>query len=255
LAACERSANLIHRMRCLAILGFLDLSLDDPAAARGHLARVAELAASAECVDPGVVRFRGDEVEALVALGRLDEARTVLEEFESRAGSLGRRSARAAAGRCRALLLAAGGDHAGAVAAAEAALVEHEGLPIPLERARTLLVLGTLQRRAKQKTAPRASIGEALDVFERLGASLWAQRARAELARVGGRPGAPAALTPSERRLAELVSEGYSNKQIAAALFVTPKTVETNLSRLYVKVGVHSRTELNHRLGRGQLKL
>jgi ATP/maltotriose-dependent transcriptional regulator MalT len=255
LAVAEHSGNLLHRVRCLAVLGFLDLSLGDPAAADRHLAAAAQLAASAGCADPGVLRFLPDGVEALVALGRLDEARALLDEFESRAGSLGRVSALAAAGRCRGLLYAAGGDLTGALASLEAALVEHEHLSIPFERARTLLVIGSVLRRAKRKTAPRASIGEALSVFERLGTSLWAQKARAELARVGGRPGPSVGLTPSERRLAALVAEGHSNKKIAAALFVSPKTVETNLSRLYGKVGVHSRSELTHRLGQGHPNL
>jgi DNA-binding CsgD family transcriptional regulator len=202
-----------------------------------------------------VLRFLPDDVEALVALGRLDYAQTLLDEFESRARSLDRPSALAAAGRCRALLFAARGDLPGALASLEAALVEHERVPIPFERARTLLVLGATLRRAKRKTAPRAALEEALAVFERLGAPLWVQKARAELARVGGRPGPAAGLTPSERRLAELVAEGHSNKQIAAALYVSPKTVETSLSRLYGKLGVHSRTELAHRLGPGQPKL
>jgi DNA-binding NarL/FixJ family response regulator len=78
---------------------------------------------------------------------------------------------------------------------------------------------------------------------------LWAARTRGELARIGGRTASGDDLTATERRLAELVREGLSNKQIAAALFVTPKTVSTQLSRVYAKLGVHSRTELVRRLG------
>jgi DNA-binding CsgD family transcriptional regulator len=243
-----RSGNLLHRIRFLAVPGFIDLSLDDPAEAYGFLGPAAELAGAAGCVDPGVLRFRPDQIEALVRLGRVEEAHAVLEEFHERARSLDRLSALAAAGRCRGLVLAACGDLDGAVASLEVAVAQHARVPMPFDRARTLLVLGATLRRAKRKTAPRRSLAEALADFERLGTRLWADKARAELARVGGRPPAGLGLTPSERRLAELVAAGRSNREIAAALFVTPKTVETGLSRLYGKLGVHSRTELTHRL-------
>lgn len=78
---------------------------------------------------------------------------------------------------------------------------------------------------------------------------MWAERATAELGRVGGRPPGSGALTTSERRVAELVAEGLQTKQVAARLFVSPKTVEGHLSRIYGKLGVRSRTELAHRLG------
>jgi DNA-binding CsgD family transcriptional regulator len=248
LALAVRSGNLLHRIRCLAVLGFVDLSLDEPKLAYGHLEAAAGLAVGTGCVDPGVLRFPPDQIEALLRLGRLEEAGHVLEDFQERARSLGRSSALATAGRCRGLLLAAEGDLEGAVASLEEAVAAHELVPMPFERARTLLALGSTLRRAKQKAAPRASLTEALVDFDRLGTPLWGQKARAELARVGGRAPAGTLLTPSERRLADLVSEGRSNKEIAAALFVTAKTVETSLTRLYGKLGVHSRTELVHRL-------
>jgi DNA-binding CsgD family transcriptional regulator len=251
LAVAERSGNLLHRIRCLAVLGFVDLSLDDPEAACGYLEPAGRLAIAAGCVDPGVLRFLPDEVEALTALGRAEQGGRLLDEFEARARALDRASALAAAGRCRARLLAHHGDLAGALASLERAMVQHERVPMPFERARTLLALGATLRRARQKAAPRAYLAEALDVFERLATPLWAEKARAELARVGGRSPAGVDLTPSERRMADLVAEGRANKEIAAALYVTPKTVETSLSRLYRKLGVHSRTELAHRLAQG----
>jgi DNA-binding NarL/FixJ family response regulator len=117
---------------------------------------------------------------------------------------------------------------------------------MPFDRGRTLLALGEVQRRAKQKRAARVSLEAALATFEELGAKLWAEKARAELARISGR--APAGgLTPTEQRIAELVAEGGSNKEVAAALFVTVKTVERNLTRIYEKLGVRSRTELASR--------
>ena len=98
------------------------------------------------------------------------------------------------------------------------------------------------------KRPAREALERALAGFEQLGARLWADKARAELARVGGRPPATGELSETERRIAALAAEGRSNKEIATALFVTPKTVGTQLSRIYRKVGVHSRTELARRL-------
>jgi DNA-binding CsgD family transcriptional regulator len=150
----------------------------------------------------------------------------------------------AAVGRCRGLLAAARGDIDSGLAALHAALAEHQRVSMPFDLARTLLVLGATRRRARMKRPAREALQQALAIFEELGARLWAERARAELARVSGRPAPTGELTPTERRIAALAAEGRSNKEIATALFVTPKTVGTQLSRIYRKVGVHSRTEL-----------
>ena len=104
--------------------------------------------------------------------------------------------------------------------------------------------------RARRKRAARETLEAARERFDDLGAARWSERAAAEVERIGGRGPATDALTPSERRIVELVAEGGSNKQIAATLFVTPKTVETHLSRIYAKLGVHSRTQLLSRLGK-----
>jgi DNA-binding NarL/FixJ family response regulator len=100
------------------------------------------------------------------------------------------------------------------------------------------------------KRPAREALEQALAMFEELGARLWAEKARAELARIGGRPPATGDLTPTEQRIAELAAEGRTDKEIAAVLFLTPKTVGTQLSRIYRKVGVRSRTELAGRLRR-----
>ncbi len=114
---------------------------------------------------------------------------------------------------------------------------------MPFDLARTLLAAGAARRRAKEKRAARDAIGAAVETFERVGAAVWLRYAQGELARVGGR--VPSSdLTASERRVAELVAEGLRNKEVAAALFVTEKTVEATLSRVYVKLGVRSRAEL-----------
>jgi DNA-binding CsgD family transcriptional regulator len=115
---------------------------------------------------------------------------------------------------------------------------------MPFELGRTLLAQGQLRRRAKQKRAARESLQEARQVFERLGAPLWAERATAELARIGLRPPAPLGLTPTEKRVAELAAAGRTNREIAQTLFLSVHTVEDNLRRVYGKLGIRSRTEL-----------
>ena len=130
------------------------------------------------------------------------------------------------------------------------ALEHHDRIAIPFDRARTPAPLGATYRRNKQKAAARKTLDEAVAEFERLGAALWAKEARAQRARIGGRAPSGGKLTPTEHRVADLVVEGLSNKQVAAALFVTPKTVETQLSRIYAKLGIHSRAQLARRLAR-----
>jgi DNA-binding CsgD family transcriptional regulator len=139
----------------------------------------------------------------------------------------------------------------GAVAALAGALELHEGVPIPLELGRTQLALGSALRRARQRRAAREALESARDTFAALGARVWGGRAEAELHRLGGRPPSAGALTPTERRVAELVCRGLQTKQVAAALFVSPKTVEGHLTRIYGKLGVGSRTELAHHLADG----
>jgi DNA-binding CsgD family transcriptional regulator len=119
---------------------------------------------------------------------------------------------------------------------------------MPFERARTLLALGTIHRRAKQRREAREALEGALGTFGGLGARLWAEKARAELAAIGGRPAATGHLTPTEERVARLAAAGRTNREIAEALFLSVRTVETHLSRAYHKAGVRSRTELGFAL-------
>jgi DNA-binding NarL/FixJ family response regulator len=128
-------------------------------------------------------------------------------------------------------------------------------LPLPLDEARALLALGSVQRRARRQRDARASLERALAIFDGRGAPLWAEKARRELARLGGRPSAAAELTTSEQRVAELVAAGRTNKQAAAELFVSPKTVEGHLSSIYAKLGVHSRLELARKVGADESSL
>jgi DNA-binding NarL/FixJ family response regulator len=146
--------------------------------------------------------------------------------------------------RSRGLLLAAQGDQVASLASLEQALANHERHQLPFERARTLLALGAAQRRAKQWKLARQTLMLALGLFEQLGAPLWAQKSRAGLERLGGRPKGKGVLTATEQRVAELVSEGRSNKEVAAALSVAVHTVELHVSHVYAKLGLRSRVEL-----------
>jgi DNA-binding CsgD family transcriptional regulator len=148
------------------------------------------------------------------------------------------------------MLLAANGDVEAASLAAQRAMNEHARLPMPFERARTQLLQGQLQRRLRRKDAGAANVREALVTFEDLDTPLWADRARAELDRANVGPRQTVVLTPSEKRVAELTASGMTNRNVAAALFISPKTVEVNLTRIYRKLDIHSRAELGRRMGR-----
>jgi DNA-binding CsgD family transcriptional regulator len=231
------------------ILGFLELSLGDPGAALAHLRRSYELR-SAFMLEPAQRLELGDFLEALVGAGELDEADEVVATWHERAQTLDRATTLAIVARARGLMLAARGDLESAFASFDDALRQHARSEDPFQHARTLLALGATQRRAKQRAAARATLGEALAAFERLGAPLWAEKARADLGRIGGRAPSRGDLTESERRIAALVAEGHTNREVAAALFVTEHTVEGALTRVYRKLGVRSRGELAGRLGR-----
>ena len=243
----EAAGEILLQIPNLAVLGFLELSLGRPAEADAVLSRALELERAMGVREPAYFRIVPDEVEALVALGRLDEAEALLAPFEDAGRSLDRAWAMATGARCRALVLAARGDLEAASAAADEAVREHDRLPLPFELGRTLLVRGTVERRAKRKREARDTLTKALEVFDGLGAALWADKARAELARIGGRAASSVDLTPSETRVAELVATGSTNREVADALFISVHTVEANLKRIYRKLGIRSRTELASR--------
>ena len=163
------------------VLGFIELSRGDAAAALENLERAWEIRDSVRVLEPGHRLDLADTLEALIAVGELEEAERKLVPWEQRARALDRSWALAITARCRALLLAARGDLAGAQAGFERALAEHARTQDPFQHARTLLAQGVTQRRAKQRGAARLTLEQALAIFERLGAPLWAEKARAEL--------------------------------------------------------------------------
>ncbi len=240
-------------LEMLAIRGFLEHSLGEAREAHRFLGPLPRAVAEAGFGEPALFRFHGDAIETLLALGEHDAATALLAELEEQARATGRVWALTIASRCRALLSAAAGESDAAYASLDRALELHEQLQEPFERGRTLLVRGTLQRRNRKKRPARESLTQALAVFDELGARLWSERARAELRRIGGRaPATPGVLTPTEERVAALVAAGRTYREVADALFISPKTVQWNLSKIYRKLGVRSRAELAAKLAAGQ---
>ncbi len=222
------------------LLGQIEFTIGDHADAADRLTALWK-AMEARGRRPRWQGVLGNAVEAMIAAGRLEDARAALELLDG-----DRLEAAASAQRARAhgALAATQGDLPDAVTALEEALRLHDEVPMPIERGRTLLVLGGVLRRLKQRRRARAALGEALEIFDSTGARLWADRVRADLARVSGRVPGTGELTDSERRVAELVAEGRSNKEVAAALFLSVRGVESTLSKVYRKLGIRSRTQL-----------
>jgi DNA-binding CsgD family transcriptional regulator len=226
-------------IRILKSLGAHELALGNVDAAVGHLMHGVVVERSSG-FDQRTVRIIPDAVEALVAAERTAEAAPIVAEFERRAGPW----AAATGARCRGLLDAASGNLPAALVSLERAMQEHDRVPRPFERARTLLCLGSVQRRARQQRAARESLEEARRLFLSVGSIAWADRASAELKRIAGRASNRLALTPTEEQVAKLVADGLTNAEVAAAMFISIKTVEANLTRIYRKLGLSSRREL-----------
>jgi len=226
------------------VLGQLALAQGEAAQAADSLTPLPAEREALGILEPGCAPFDSDAVEALIAAGRTDEARTLNDQWERLGRKLNRPRLLATGARGRGLIVAASRDLAHATSTLREALGYHERFAVPHERARTLLALGTTLRRAGHRREARDTLGEALACFERLGQPLWAQRTRSELARLAGRQPANGQLTATERRIAELVAQGRSNSDVANTLFITVRTVESNLTRVYRKLEVHNRAEL-----------
>lgn len=246
LAASERCGSRSLQEWTRGTLAFLEVSVGNHGAALAAVQPLmAGLRAALDATEVATAVFVPDAVEAMIALARFSDAEPLIDALERNGRRLDRPWMLAIGARCRAMLLAAQGDVHAAYSAAQQATCEHDRLRMPFERARTRLLLGQLQRRHREKEVAAATMREALAVFEELGAPLWAERARAELARVKVGPRQTTVLTPSERRVAELAAAGMTNRDVAAKLFISAKTVEVNLSRVYRKLGIHSRVELS----------
>ncbi|HUF01856.1 MAG TPA: AAA family ATPase [Gaiellaceae bacterium] len=229
-------------------LGHLELAVGNLAVARETLVQIPPMLRETGLGEWSVVPFHPDLIEVLVGLGELDAAAELADELEEYGRRLDRPWGLATAARSAALVASAHGDIDDALEHAERALLEHERLDWPLERARTLLVTGGVLRRLGRRRDAGAVLAAAKSAFGQLRNPLWLTRAEAEERRLGGRRGTSDELTPTEARVAELAGQGLRNAEIAAQLYVTPKTVEATLSRVYRKLGIRSRTELAGRL-------
>jgi DNA-binding CsgD family transcriptional regulator len=239
-----RSGAVDAEILALSALGALELSLGNASGARDQLERAWQVHRLAGFGEPAMFPFVADHAMALIELGANDEAGEVVAWLEERGRALQRPWAIAVAARCRAMLAANDGDLRAAFEALTVALEAHERVQMPFERGRTLMVQGSIRRRDRQKKSARASLDEAISIFERLGARSWIALAHAERARIGGRRRVTE-LTAVETRVAKLAAAGRTNREIAATLFMSVRTVEGHLSHIYAKLGLRSRTELS----------
>jgi DNA-binding CsgD family transcriptional regulator len=234
----------VARTTAAAVLGHVELWSGNPGAAATHYAAADAGGRDLGIGEPAMIWWRAEHAEALLTLGRLDEAAALLDEWETQATPLRREVVLAHVRRCRGLMAAAQGELEKAVAELERAVAHQTSLGDPFGHGRSLLALGIVRRRTRQKRAAREALAAAAALFEECGAEGWAETARAELARIGGRAPQRDALTAAERRIAALVAEGKTNREVAAALFITEHSVENALTRIYRKLDVRSRAEL-----------
>ena len=247
LRVAETARFRMAAFRLRIALAVLELSDDNGEAS---WRQVAQLFHDVEELDGYLAQLAGSAaIEALLAIGDHREAKQLLGQIDQRAAD-GDTALRPLVLRCRGLLFAAEGDHERAIASLEAAVLAPEppqGVN-PFELARTLLALGTVQRQAQYKRVARETLERAVGIFERLGARVWSEKARSELRRIGGRISSDGELSETERRIVELVVAGRRNREVAAELSLSPNTVVWNLSKVYRKLGVSSRTELAARI-------
>ena len=220
------------------IVGVIELASGRAGAARGHL----------RAIGHPVIRTASalDRIEAAVRAERRDEAEVSLEELESFAAGSDAPWALAHVAHCQGLLAA---DAETAVAAFERALEEHTRAGRPFDLARTQLDYGSLLRRQRRRVDAREHLRAAFEAFENLGAARWTERAQAELRATGETarrrdPAESGKLTSQELHVARFVAQGLSNREVAAQLFLSPRTVDFHLRNVFMKLGLTSRVEL-----------
>ncbi|GAB7043010.1 LuxR family transcriptional regulator [Catenuloplanes niger JCM 9533] len=254
----EADGDMIYLTRNLHVLGQAQLATGDNDAALVTLRRLQRLEADRGYTDPSTLRWHGDLVTALINAGEPAAAAEVVTEAREAAQRLKRsRGVLAELDRAEALILVHQGDAAAGAALAAGAAKTFADLGQPIAQGNALLTLGRAERRRRRYAAARAAIESARDIFGRAHATPWTQRAQRALATltVGAQRRAPEeestggeGLTSTEARIAALVRQGASNREIATQLYLSVKTVEATLTRIYRKVGVRSRTQLASRL-------
>ena len=247
-AIAEARGDAFNIVRARGALGLEALAGGDAAGAVKWLEPAVTTVCDGGVGHPNFFRLDADLIEALARLGRSDHAGDHLRRLEEQAQSTGSPWARAVAARCRAFL----SSDSAPQEAFETALELHDLEPSAFERARTELCYGERLRRAGKRRSAREQLRSALETFERLGARPWAERARIELSATGEHlqprdRTAAERLTPQEAQIMLLVAEGLTNRDVAARLFLSPKTVEFHLTRIYRKLDIHSRSELVRR--------
>jgi len=231
----------------LAQLGFAETSARNWQAALEALRELAEIFASTRMVDLEQLLWGVDYADAALQVGSMQDVEAAISILR-RQESAGRPEAAVAADRCQASLTAARGNMDDALSELRK-VVDQPGSECPFEAARSRLAFGQICRRAGYKGMASEALNAAAGAFEELGIPRWAERARDEAGRVGLHP-STSTLTATERRVAELVGSGQSNQETASELFMSVKTVEANLTRIYRKLSVRSRTELANRLNK-----
>ena len=224
-------------------LGLVALDRGDPATALEHFDRAERRNDAAGFLDP-VSRQPPNGIEALLGLGRLEDAAARIAEYEGRCSIERHVRVLALVARCSGLSSSLRGEHEHAEAEFARSLELQEHAPSPFERARTLMALATARRRRRRRGAARLALEEAAVLFERCGAVRWANRAGADIAALGLRRGPADDLTPMEDRVARAAAGGMTNREAAALLFVSERTIEYHLRNVYRKLDLRSRSEL-----------
>jgi DNA-binding CsgD family transcriptional regulator len=224
-----------------AALGFLELGLGRIDAAIGELEAVERIVTTCGMEEPTLIPWAPDLIEAYMRADRREDAARVLAVLARQAGRSGTRWAAAATARCEGIVADEDFDERFAEAVAL-----HDLVPLPFERARTLLAWGMRLHRARRRVEARERLRSAAAIFEELGAAPWAALAHAELRAAGGRRRETLGdvLSAQEERVAQAAARGATTREIAAELFLAPKTIEFHLGRIYRKLGVRSRAGL-----------
>ena len=244
--AADESVGFISAVALdLRSLGTAELMAGDFPAAADHLLRALSISTEEIGInEPAILRLHPDAVVALVALARFTEAEKLTQQLDAATEANHHPWSTVMAARCHGLLKAAKGDQAAALELLERALADHQRLPMPFEEARTRLLLGSVLRRAGRRTDARRELETARAMFHRLGTPIQERQASTELDSIGGRRRLENELTPVEQRIAGLVAAGQTNREVAAQMFMSVRTVESHLGRTYRKLGIRSRTEL-----------
>ena len=224
-------------------LGLVALDRGEPAAALEHFERAERRNDAAGFMDP-VSRQPPNGIDALIGLGRLDDAAARIAEYESRCWVERHARVLALVARCSGLVASLRDEHERAESDLERSLELELLAPSPYERARTLMTLATARRRRRRRGDARLALEEAAVLFARAGAVRWADRARTDIAALGLRRGHAGELTPMEDRVARAAAGGMTNREAAASLFISERTIEFHLGNVYRKLDLRSRSEL-----------